>query len=357
MGNIHVVNPYNKTGGGKVSQIALNKALDTTRLFNEVKIYDFKNKKHNITLLFEILIFLNKEKNINDFFLLQGIFEIEYLLVDLLLFNKKRLIIIPRGAFVPRFPDFEFVKKPLLKLLLWKVFIKNRFKKAGCWVATSDFELNRFLVLGANKKNNFIIPDSYNQNRFKCSVTELHNEFKFKDYILFVGRISKEKNLLFIIELMNELVKNGFKKKMILVGPISDRKYFNKIQGSISKYSLKNFVIFREAKTDDELQKYYFNAYCVLLPSFVESFGLVILEAIEFSKMIFVSNNVPLKFISPDYGKELELNVQLWRDELINFQNNSIFDLKISKEIFDKFSIENVSSLWRKAIKNLIDEC
>ena len=353
MCNLHIVNPYNKTGGGKVSQIGLQNVLKFTKLFNRIYTYNFTTKKQNILVICKLIFFLNKRKHMNHFLILQGVFEFEYLLVDFFLVNKKRLIIIPRGAFVPNLSSFKFVKKPLLKLLLWKIFIKPRFKKSGCWIATSDLEMKRYLIMGANQNKCSIIPDSYNLNRFNAVNLKIDPSFLYTDYLLFVGRISKEKNIIFLIDLLNELNQTGFCKKLILVGPILDKEYFNEVRFVITKYGLNDSIIFKEAKNDSELKSFYLNANCVLLPSFIESFGLVVLEAMQFNKMIFVSNNVPLNFISSNYGKELKLNVKLWKDEIMNFQIYQNKFPNISNEVFDKFSIENISSLWGDTIKKL----
>ena len=351
-----IVDPYTQIGGGKVSQANLKLCVELTNNFSDVS---FFNLEGNILLSFAsffwFILNMNSKKFRKDIIIFQGIFEFQYLIADLLLFNKKRLIIIPRGAFVPSIYRNTFINKPLIKILLWKVFIKKRFFDSGYWVTTSDLEQQRFAVIGANMKNSLIIPDSLNNNRLDFAPILTSETLIESSYLLFVGRISKEKNLFFLIELMKKVVEKGLNKKLIILGPISDIRYFKSLVEKINLYSLNEYIIFRTANTNLELAEYYSKSDCVLLPSHIESFGLVILEAIQFSKVIFVSQNVPLNFISPLAGKQLILDVEIWSREIFKFYKQGINANVDYNKILAKFSIEKISAYWQNATKLLID--
>ena len=354
--NCYIVDPYNQLGGGKVSQVNLRICIELTKAFSQVVQFSLSGNLIFSSILFlKFILKMNSNKSCKDIIIFQGIFEVQYLIADFFLRNKKRLIIIPRGAFVPSDRSNIFVKKQHLKILLWNWFIKKRLNNSGTWVATSDLERKRFLFIGAKIQNSLIIPDSFSTNRLHNSSGILLNKLIEKDYLLYVGRISQEKNVLFLIEVINSLIQKGLNKKLIILGPISDLRYYNLVVDKINLYSLKEFIIFRNSKLSLELNEYYQNSCCVLLPSFIESFGLVVLEALQFKKVIFVSQNVPLSFISSEAGKQLNLNVKLWSDEIFNFCNQKNDFNVDSNKIFNKFSIEKISLLWLNATNLLKD--
>jgi glycosyltransferase involved in cell wall biosynthesis len=352
----YIVDPYNELGGGQVSQVNLCSSIELTNSFSQVIKYSLRgNLVFSSISFFKFIIKMNFNKCNKYVIIFQGIFEFQYLIADLFLRNKKRLIIIPRGAFVPFDRSNIFVKKPHLKIFLWNYFIKKRIANSGIWVSTSDLEQKRFLFIGAKLQNSLIIPDSFSINRLHNSSGVLLNKLIEKDYLLYVGRISQEKNILFLIEVINRLVQKGLNKKLIILGPISDISYYNLVIDKINMYSLNEFVIFRNSKLSLELNEYYINSCCVLLPSFIESFGLVVLEALQFKKVIFVSQNVPLNFISSEAGKQLNLDVEIWSDEIFNFCNQKNDFNADFNQIFNKFSIEKISLLWQNATNLLTD--
>jgi len=238
-----IVDPYTQIGGGKVSQANLKLCVELTNNFSEVS---FFNLEGNILIscvsFFWFILNMNSIKSRRDVIIFQGIFELQYLIADLFLFNKKRLVIIPRGAFVPSNHNNTFINKPYLKILFWKVFIKKRFFESGFWVPTSDLEQKRFDVIGASMQNSLIIPDSFKNNRLDNGYLIPSNTYIESNFLLFVGRISKEKNLFFLIELMKRVIEKGLNKKLIILGPISDLSYYNLVVDKINSYSLNDIL-------------------------------------------------------------------------------------------------------------------
>ena len=84
------------------------------------------------------------------------------------------------------------------------------------------------------------------------------------DSVLFVGRVSREKNL-------EALLQYQGKYNIVIVGDGPDRKTLEE------KYSLANFVGY---KTGKELFQYYLNASVFCFPSKTDTFGIVMVEAL-----------------------------------------------------------------------------
>jgi len=83
--------------------------------------------------------------------------------------------------------------------------------------------------------------------------------------VLFVGRVSKEKNL-------EELLKHQDKYNIVIVGDGPDRKALEQ------KYTKAKFVGY---KTGKELFQYYLNASVFCFPSKTDTFGIVMVEAMS----------------------------------------------------------------------------
>jgi glycosyltransferase involved in cell wall biosynthesis len=106
------------------------------------------------------------------------------------------------------------------------------------------------------------------------------NDFDFQ-YALYVGRVSKEKNLEDFLAL--DLKNIGLDLKKIVVGD------GNKLESYRKKHK---DVLFVGSKNGEDLAKYYANAEVFCFPSKTDTFGLVIIESLA-SGVPVVSYKVP----------------------------------------------------------------
>lgn len=99
--------------------------------------------------------------------------------------------------------------------------------------------------------------------------------------LLFVGRVVDHKfPLIFMLDVL-KLCSERFKNKFVLnvVGPI-DKAYFSKIIEKLEHTSFRNQVIFTGQVSDEKLATYYKDADVFVFPSYSESFGYSIIEAL-----------------------------------------------------------------------------
>lgn len=104
-----------------------------------------------------------------------------------------------------------------------------------------------------------------------------NDNFKYKNYFLFVGRQIEVKNIFFLLKAYlkySEIVDNP--KKLIIVGNGPLRKNIE----SFIKDNKLNKVILIDFVQQKELPSIYKNATAFILPSFSETWGLVINEAL-----------------------------------------------------------------------------
>mgnify|MGYP000296239887 CR=1 FL=1 len=121
-----------------------------------------------------------------------------------------------------------------------------------------------------------VIPLGIDTDLFKPTESKTNDEVS----LLFVGRISRLKQLELALETHYYISKHTNNKvSLIIIGPISDKVYYNELLILAKKLGLAENITFVGAKPNTELVPYYQKADILLLPSVHESFGIVMAEA------------------------------------------------------------------------------
>lgn len=98
--------------------------------------------------------------------------------------------------------------------------------------------------------------------------------------LLFVGRISRVKQIELCLKTVAYLLKNQDRKVMLkIVGPVSDVNYFAELKAQITALQITENVEFVGMVAYEHLVSYFQKADLFLLPSAHESFGMVMVEA------------------------------------------------------------------------------
>lgn len=107
-----------------------------------------------------------------------------------------------------------------------------------------------------------------------------------QSYILFVGRVSPEKGVHILLQAFKQIVNDLPKDfKLVIAGPLTSTFNSAEISGyanavmSYTKEKLGERIVFTGAIDRNSLRILYSNAYCFVLPSLAEAFGMVLLEA------------------------------------------------------------------------------
>ncbi len=196
--------------------------------------------------------------------------------------------------------------------------IKKILKNADVVLAVSNSlkdEIISTKVKGINEKTR-LHWNSVDLNKFK----EITTDSSFKDEfftkfninpnqatILFVGNLIKRKNIELIIE-----AKKFLKTKCNLI-IIGDGPLAKELKEKVDKYEKNNQltdVYFIGARKD--IHKIIPTSDLLILPSFTESFGLVLIEALACGKPVIGSNIGGIKeIITPDVGLLINPNDEM----------------------------------------------
>jgi glycosyltransferase involved in cell wall biosynthesis len=106
------------------------------------------------------------------------------------------------------------------------------------------------------------------------------------NYVLYVGRLSPEKNLLRLLDAFGIYLEHNGKRDLLLVGTGVQREVLGQHRTVVENPQRVHFAGF---KNGSDLLPYYAFADCFILPSLSEPWGLVVNEAMASELPVIVS--------------------------------------------------------------------
>lgn len=151
--------------------------------------------------------------------------------------------------------------------------------------------------------------------------------------ILYVGAMSNRKNYPFMLEIYRRLLKEKSDIKFVMIGK-GDSKYVEKYMRNLSDKEKSG--IYRVPQIDNAQLKYIYPlAKAFLLPSRLEIFGMVLLEAMYLGAPVITSRNGGSTTLIE--GKKTgtiipEFEVEKWVEAIINYIDNDSLTLETTKK-------------------------
>lgn len=187
----------------------------------------------------------------------------------------------------------KYLKIPYLHLFERRV-IKNA--SAIHYLCLAEYERSRRYNFGTES---FIVPNGILVDDYRHN-TQIRNKFRAKyklknndTLLLHLGRIHPQKNIHLTIEAIGQLdIKKRDGLQFFIVGPISDKAYYNHLQDIIRRYQLSSTVKFFPPVQAEEAVKWYCMADLLALPSKVEGISMTSIEAMACSLPVLASNRV-----------------------------------------------------------------
>lgn len=164
-------------------------------------------------------------------------------------------------------------------------FLRRLFRSAYYFpdVAIRLSELNpedgRFL----HAKREFIIPYGIDDN--SLLFTGRNPDERSNCRLLYVGMIKKSKGILVLLEACRRLKERDLDFRLTVVGEFGSRDFQRDVTARVSDYRLGDNVEFMGGRTGQEKYALYSRADIFCYPTYYEheSFGIVLLEAMQFS--------------------------------------------------------------------------
>ena len=175
-----------------------------------------------------------------------------------------------------------------------------------------------------------------------------------KKYILFVGTIDPRKNIDFLIDILDDIIKKKRTIKLVLAG----RKGWGheKLVKHPLYNKLKNYIVETDYIKDKDLFILYDHALAFIFPSKYEGFGLPIVEAMALGCPTISANNSSIPEAVDNSGILIKgWNIDKWSDTIIDLSMNVDAQDKLIKkglERVQKLSWPKTSNIIYKEIIN-----
>ena len=216
---------------------------------------------------------------------------------------------------------YNLFQKTIYKTLvkIYNVFEKRAWKKTDYPIFNSELSKKRAEDKGLlkNKESGIVYPP--------IEIGEKKKKAQDKKYLLYVSRINSPKRQDVLIKAWNKIRKDFPDYKLVLVGNIDNKKYYEKI-----KKELNESIKIKENVSSEKLDELYRNCSAGIFLGYEEDFGMVPLEILSYKK--------PL--IAPDIGGYFDL-----------MKNHPLF-YKIKEKHDNKEMAEEVSNKLRNFLKN-----
>ncbi len=291
---------------------------------------------------------------------------------DLVHFNGFWGVILLIAMWVCRIYKVPYVISPRENLQEWgmsqKRFKKIIFLKTVGWTqfrGATDFhfttnqerkEAPALLIKGRG----FIVPNS-----IKFVAKGVGERFRekyqlLKDTVLFgiVGRIHKKKGFDIIIPALSKISKN-LKVKFFIIGN-DEGGYKKVVDCMVQQYGVADRIIFTGLLKGKELQDAYVALDLLVVPSYSENFGNVVIESLAQGTPVFVSDKVALKewILQNEVGVVLSLEIEAWAQAIREFYENGKKSEwspeRLAMLAKDSFSIEKIARLMIREYQKII---
>jgi len=305
----------------------------------KIKSYTIKPKD-----FFFFLSVLKKIKIIN----IHGCWSPYFLIIFLISKILKKKIVVNTHGMLSR---WSFNYKKTKKIIAWYLYQRFIINNADLIIVNSQIEYNQF----KEKINNYKVKIIFNGiNPPLLDKSILFNK-KITKKALFFSRIHPIKGLK---ELILAWSKSKFLKKnkfiLNVYGAVDDYKYLNFIKSLIKKKKLSN-QIFVYANENVNKWNVYSNHDFLVLPSYTESFGIVVAEALYSGIPVITSTETPWKNIEElSYGKVVNIDVNSLTKALDSL-SYSIIKKKITyqkRNEMRSYVIKNFS--WKYLIEHYV---
>ena len=190
-----------------------------------------------------------------------------------------RYIVSIHGCLMPR----VFSKGPLKKWMFYWLFLRSNIKNASAIHCTSEYEKQVCEKLGF--KGPFVVAP------LGVEIPKEVGHTKDKPFrmVLFMGRLGEEKGLLNLLEAWKGLPSEGW--RLVLAGP-DWLGYKKTLDEKILKDGIDG-VVFTGAVYGEEKDSLYRSADVFVLPSPMENFSMVVLEALSYGVPAIATKGTP----------------------------------------------------------------
>ncbi len=203
------------------------------------------------------------------------------------------------------FSNYEAkIKHRLIDKIKWKLnYLINVKYMIDNIIHLSHFSDN--IHLNERIKNKRIIPNAVKSNYFSIEPKK-----KFESKLLFIGQLDTNKNALYAIELLYALSRQDHEFTLEIAGGMSDRAYYKLLLDKIKELDIQDKITFHGWINEEEKIKLLKKTDILIVPSYHESYPMVVLEGLAAAKIILANHTggIPEIIHNNNIGYLLNIN-------------------------------------------------
>jgi glycosyltransferase involved in cell wall biosynthesis len=221
------------------------------------------------------------------------------------------------------------------------IWEKASFEKLNLIIAHSKYVARKIgRHMRSNSVRKAIVPLAVNHSQFYPTWEE-------EPYFLFLGRIHPTKNIELLMYACKDL---GSQEHLIIAGDIepSFAWYKNKLEQLAARLGISNKVEIRVSPSQDELVHLMQACSIFLFPSLVDTFGMVVLEAMACGKPVVACKAGGVPELVNDTGFVLEPDAGKWSQTIRKLLSDSGFRRRLGKLAYERsklFTWDRTSNL------------
>jgi glycosyltransferase involved in cell wall biosynthesis len=233
-----------------------------------------------------------------------------------------------------------------------RLLLKLRFDRI---ISVSEFTKKRLTAKGINPKKIQVIPDGVNLEEFDFTCKK-----EKTPTICYIGRLVETKKVDVLIKAISVLKKDFPKIRCNIIGTGKDKERLEKLTNSLNLTENVSFLGFM--KDTKDVRKILKSNTLLCLPSVVEGFGIVLVEAMASGVPYICSDIDVFKEITENGKGGMLFNKNSERDlaEKVNclLKNKKVYKKKINegKKLVKKYRWEKLSLVVENLYKEVINE-
>lgn len=196
--------------------------------------------------------------------------------------KAEKIILFPRGELIES-ALCQKKNKKLIYLFFFKLFLNNII---DTYIATSDLEKKSIISFFGEEVKIKLLTNLRKRN--EVSQRKKNNS---KTTLAYVCRVSKIKNIEFLIDLLSNLDTDEI--ECFIIGNIEDQDYYRTLRKKIEKGNLQNIITFTDAVTPEEISLFLDSSDIFISTSKSENYGHSIVEAIEHEIPVIIGKDTP----------------------------------------------------------------
>ncbi len=234
--------------------------------------------------------------------------------------------------------------KRIYDLSLGRYLLMNASKM----IALTDDQIEQYTKRGGDKSRIAVIPNAIDLEKY----ISCENPAKDKSgkSLLFVGRLEKYKGIQDVVGMMPALLASEPDVRLTIVG--GDSGFRQELEGLSKRLGVSDNIVFTGEVSSEDLLKKYREADIFVLPSRMEGFGIVLLEAMA-SGLPCVAYSIPSVRTLIEHGKTglLAENEKEFFESILCLLKNDCIRSRIREsglEYVKRYSVENMADLtWQ----------